>query len=269
MKTVQYQLITEVAVSHNYYKNGVFRDLQVRPDACTEKVLNEYGFLFNSSEQRFSVYGNESMDESGIDYLANHVTPCFGFELYSQNAWYTNFTQVPFNELSYQEYHNKGLAEGTTALTGVTVTDANMSGKIARVLIYLEELLKGDGFSPGNYAISFSARRCQWNFFIVSPSMPEEANYQVRGIQGEVFDGPRVVQELPGEVTLHFTSGTKQYALKEYPSAYCSLLKDNNSTGAYQLVQQLPAASPRAVTSSGTGDSVNDDFAISSIYIYL
>lgn len=270
MNRVKYSLFVEVLVSHGYYKKGVFRDLIVLPDIKTKACLEKADFIFKTSDRGFDLHFNEALGVQALKAQSKVLDQPLVFDLYCKNTWYTNFTEMPLDKLTFFEFSNKHVfSTDKELLIPELKEDITSSGKIARLVLDLAKFEQKAGCIPQTYKIVFNARLCQWNYYIVDAIHTTEQTLVVRGPEGESFDGPELVSTVKGEYAWHYSPGDKTYPMLESPEVYCTLSKYNELNGAYTLVEHLPAAFPGSITGFLNSDIGQPAVAESSIYIYL
>lgn len=266
MSILRYHKLFEVSITHAYYQNGVFNDLMVHSDAQTERMMQQYGLLLNVSRQGFEIHSSSRLAAKDLDYFIKQVAPCLAFDLYSSNQWYTNFTQIPLDKLTFFSFSSKLQRADGKQLTPDLKEEKSQSGKIGRVALYFESLISSKEVVPVKYQLHFEARSCRWQYCLINRNSSDSGAFTIKGADGRPFTGPETVTTPNGENALLYTSSA-DYLLQEYPTAYCMLLKDQASDKTNHVSGEcLPTALPNSVRS---GSGTKKGTAISSIYIYL
>lgn len=265
MSTIRYTILTEVSVTHGYYRKGLFKDLTIQPDAPTRRYMERSGLMFKTTDRGFSLYISQTIDNEGLMQRLKPIGTKLVFNLYSENPWYTNFTRVPMDKLTFFEFSNqrKSSTDEEQLIPEIRLSEVS-SGKIASVTLDLKELAAGQE----KYKVHFETRSCQWNYYMVGAGEADQKLFKVEGPDGTTFSGPQVINNLYGQ-TYCYSSGESIYPMAEYPEKYSTLLKYNESNGAYKLVERLPAPFPSSITNYSQSDNGMTPVAETSIYIYL
>lgn len=275
MKSVQYSLLTSVEINHEYFPNGVFRDLKVVPDQKTQIFMWNAGLLFQPVESGFEVYHTDSFTADYVKELTDFLGDYYlRFNLFTSDQNFIYFTETALDQLTLHCFSNKNLA-GADGSDMLATLQANigMNGSLGYVDLHLDEFRSGSSLDAKDYQINFTARDAQWNYYLWNTETEASDSLIIEDAQGNAFEGPVKEQMPDGSTAIRYSSGTQCYPLRQKPEAYCKLKKVSQQ-GSSQveedvLVEQLPAASPASITSIANIPPDDREVACSSIYVYL
>lgn len=275
MRSTDYKLLTEVRVAHEYYENGVFRDLRVVPDAKTQTFLWNANLVFKPSDKGFSVFYPQSFDAGYVTDLVEFLGEYYlRFELHSSTHHFFNFTNTSLNDLVLHQFTNKPLG-ADEALHLTLEPNLHFADALGYIDLHLDSFVESEEIVSRKYKINFSSRQTQLNYFIANTAEENARLMKIEDAGGEAFDGPEKESMANGTTVFKFSSGERLYPLKEQGDNHCILKKINpeNLNGSEEdeevLIEKLPCASPSSITNIKQLSASHEDVACSSIYIYL
>ncbi|MCE7991198.1 MAG: hypothetical protein HEP71_04425 [Roseivirga sp.] len=276
MRSTDYKLLAEVLVAHEYYENGIFRDLRVVPDAKTQTFLWNANLIFKPSDNGFSVFYPQSFDAGYVTDLVEFLGEYYlRFELHSSTHHFFNFTNTSLNDLVLHQFSNKPM-EADESLHLTLEPNLHFTDALGYVDLHLDSFVESENIVARTYQINFSSRQTQLNYFIANTGEENAKLMKIEDAGGEPFEGPEKESMANGATVFRFSSGERLYPLKEQGENYCVLKKTNPENNNNEdpddeevLIEKLPSASPSSITNIKQLSASHEDVACSSIYIYL
>lgn len=278
MSSQKYILLAEVTLLHNYFEDGIFRDIRVIPDKVTQTFMWNCGLLFRLTDVGFSIFYTKPFD---LDYLKD-ITNFFNdqllrFELFGESQDFLNYTDAPLGQLVVYKYNNRKIKESEVAHFMLPKIEQRImsKGPLGQIDLYLSEFLSSEEIVSKEYVIMFSARSTRWKYYVMNVVETIADRLVISAPTGEEFVGPVKKELQNGQPAFEFSSGKKVFPFEEKPTSYCSLRKKSlvahGEVGGEEeneiVMENLPVPSPHAITTIENDD--DSQVACSSVYIYL
>lgn len=268
-----YKLVCKLSVEHSYYKNNTCAGLQFIPAATTAAVLKQYRFKMVTKENGFQLYADTAFTAISIlEYLQNiHGHTTFMFHIKNTAAEFINVTDWPLNWKGRFVFDNSSvlnaMSDKVVLLTPAFEQAISTEGILLLQLKNIVEMLKS---GVADYAIYFTARATQWQYYVVNRRNVHFTNLVIKDKTGIRFSAPEEVIIPSGEKALFFSSNETLLPLSNV-AAYCfDLLNENlthtNGAAAKPIYKGLPNPDPLAM------DTViinGKEEASSPMYVYL
>ncbi len=277
MSNSRYILLTEVAVLHSYFDNGIFADLKVLPDQRTQTFMWNAGLLFRATAKGFSVSCPESFDAAYIRELTGFFGPYhLRFQLFATSEDYVNYTETPLDTLVAYQFDNRKLQPDSIDMIPLGKLGLAARTALGHVDLYLDQFISGEEIMPREYSISFTARSTRWHYYLMNISAREVSEMVIQDEDGYYFEGPTETR-INEKMAYLFTSGTHLYPLKERSQFTISLkmkqtqmVGDQSQSDVEEFVQEkLPLANARLLNEIEKLDTDEHAVACSAIYVYL
>ncbi len=275
-----YKILCAINISHTYFEVGVANGMTLKPDRLTDQILKKYRFKLNESINNLMLY---SVSDQSIGNQLGYIESVTGqdhftLDIYSSTQAFYVYTELPEKWKGTIQY-NSGDSEKTEGSKGMTLIPdyelTTQSAIVGQVKIYFSDLIReSETQSAIIYNIHFTARKTQWNYYVVNKS-PQKMNEPFIKVDGEVtFNSAQPVTLITGEKALLISSGDnyipmrfrsdQKYDLFDY-SGHSGLSQDT-SKREKKILSGLPIASP-----AGTIPVVKDGQHIftSVIYVYI
>lgn len=106
---IQFDILFEVEIYHNYYNSGISEDFNIVPTSISQKILRNYGLLFRKTSKGFVVlyeYVLELEQKHPLKPIEENIK--FSFILQSKNPYLINYSNLPLDKKPNQIYrlHN-------------------------------------------------------------------------------------------------------------------------------------------------------------------
>ena len=172
--TTGYTRMATVLIFHQYYRNLICRDLDIRPTAQTGQLLRDYGILMKTHPNGFSLASDRSRDYNHSVF--DGVLP-LEFSIRVTNPLFVNFTDIPYtSDLHFDlrktadpshPYLHEGefvgpqnyTEEGAEGITGRLLLEMNTDNDWFGVGAE-EKNLKAES----NFLITFRSRMSVWHY---------------------------------------------------------------------------------------------------------
>ena len=172
--TTGYTRMATVLVFHQYYRNLICRDLDIRPAPPTAAMMQDYGILLKRHPNGFSLASDRSRD-----YNHQVFDGMLPLEFYFRvtNPLFVNFTDIPYTSDLHFDFRITDNPDHPYLHEQDYVTSANYSvdgveGISGRILLELNR--QNDWFGVGssdqsqktesNYLITFRSRMTFWHY---------------------------------------------------------------------------------------------------------
>ncbi len=197
-----YATFFEINFSHSYYTDGKFHELVVSPTSACTSLMKRFGLLFRRTDSGLVVLYNVDFWERA-NLIENQLKEIEGlvceFGFHSQNVSFSNFTDLPENNLNTLIFSNKGVS-GNGKLS-YTIGSERQGFAIAS--ISWSELIeeKTSSIKSAAYNISFDSRKTIWEYYVLNYS-----NTELR-MEGDIkFGVPKPTTLENGQAALLFAS---------------------------------------------------------------
>jgi hypothetical protein len=224
-----YTRMATVLVFHEYYKNLICRDLDIRPDGHTVGLMREYGILMKNHPNGFSLACDRSRD---YEHQVFDGELLLAFDVRIVNPLFVNFTDIPYTsdlhfEFRQTEDPSHPYLHANRFVTSENYSSEGADGLSGRILLSLNN--GNDWFGVGsiekklkeesNYFITFRSRRTFWHyifstsnekgrqFSIISPDRSSDNPHSLGTFISD-FDGPKNGETRSGRPVLIFSSAT-------------------------------------------------------------
>ncbi|MDB4582340.1 hypothetical protein N9164_04245 [Draconibacterium sp.] len=95
---IKFDILFEVIVEHDYFKDKTIKDLSIKPTENTLQVLNNYGLLFRNTAKGFVILYEIDTTTSTQEPLKPIITSeKFSFEIYINDSYFNNYTNIPID----------------------------------------------------------------------------------------------------------------------------------------------------------------------------
>ncbi|WP_298507635.1 hypothetical protein [uncultured Kordia sp.] len=268
-----YTSLCKVTVSHTYYASNICECLRYQASQETTTMMNKYGFVLRLVNDGFELYtsSNQSI-ETHLHYITQ-VSGATSFEFIgtTTDPNFSNFTNIPINELGVLTFASDQTVSNNTSdtkiqLTETFVTDTTADKTIA-ICIKFEDLIRlQKTTSDISFLIQLQARETQWNYYIINNSNQEYNELAIEGSDKIQFTSPTETTLQNGQKALLFTSKTTKIPLKNEVTYTFDLVNTKQTISGDRkevLIKGLPIPSPQNL-------QIQDDHTIASlIYVYI
>jgi len=260
-------LSIQLRILHDYFKDGIARNISIKPTEETRKLLSANGIVFkkeingfdlvNTSIQETRDFYSQALDVENVDH--------FEFELTSVDPNFQVYTELPMDKLGHFVFSN--LSSETTENSEILKLDKsfiedNPTQNLGLLKFDIKELIAQLDDNNLKFEIHLEARKTQWNYFIIAPDNVQDL--KIQSSSDFNFEGPSKETLPNGNSSMKFTSGDKLIALQENPSL--ELLLVDSSKNPEVTIMRLPHAGPDRIEVESVGES---SIVASNMYVYL
>ncbi|MCG8574695.1 MAG: hypothetical protein MI810_07410 [Flavobacteriales bacterium] len=271
---ISYTKISEVKISHSYFDLEMTYPIQLKLSAATEQWVSKYGFTVTYFRDNIiRLYTQNSGDLKDRFQYVEKITGenAFVFELVTEENSFYQYTDVPVNELGRLVFNsNEGtkVDEGQIDL-GKGRFEQGEYTKLAIIRLYFKDILSTEIFD-----LSFTARKTQWNYYIINQSSLDLSEPEITGSEEVLFEGPEEVILPNKQTALLFSSGLTLIPLSYRPKYKFKLVNNQSGTGRLTasrkiqktIFQALPNPDPMNLEIKNASN--NGDLA-SPMYVYV
>ena len=116
MISIKFEILFEVNFIHEYFKDGVLKEIDFRPTDMTIIRLLDYGLLFRKTSTGFVVLYEKDTHSPGEPSLKPIITDeKFSFEVYAGDPWFPNYTALPLDHKSPDIFYFYNLNENISS----------------------------------------------------------------------------------------------------------------------------------------------------------
>lgn len=203
-----------VTLEHGYFPAGSVQPFEVVPLADTARLMARYQLRLQCQQGVFCLLAGRA-DASFVHYLGQQARQGeLNFWLCCAPALFVAITQLPGDWLGTLRLATQPGSLQLTPVAGERLP--GRSDAVALLSLNLEHLL-AVGPAP-SYQARFEARSLGWDYYLVNRSEVLLQAPAVVGGDGQCFDGPNAVRLPSGEQALHFSSGTRRFAVQQVPT---------------------------------------------------
>jgi len=131
MSNIIFNKLMSIDLMHEFYTNGICKDISIAPSPSAQTILNNYGILLKSTAKG-AVLLYESTDGSGTAKFPLDKKLKLTFFLSSGDSYFTNFTQLDYSDepSSLYYFNNQG-----PAISGQnhTIVDSGLQAPVALI----------------------------------------------------------------------------------------------------------------------------------------
>lgn len=258
---LDYRVVLEFRVFHNYYTDGSCRDLEIAPTPESRAKLRGYQMLFRKERDGFLLALNSQKDYS---------TPLFSrpdfldFSFRVGNPHFIRYTDLPFEPAQFHFFESSGLFEGRmhpgAFVDGSSIQSSDMDGVsgVLRIVHDGEQVLippsaAPDGDTPRLHYLHFNTRKVRVRY-ICHGSGDMVENFHEYSVESFEVNGKPLTFSNPRKITLR--NGDDAFEIVsdgevELRSGYegHGLLKKARGSGIPFLYKKvLPLPKPENVT---------------------
>lgn len=244
----QYTPLCSINFFHQYYSNGSCNNLVIGSAPENQPVLLNYHLLYRLTTNGFAIYYDKEVWNRSENISEDLMKSQLNFHFSSENTFFTNFTDLPVNNLNTLNYSNTTASKEGVLQMQVT----NKQGVFATISLDLAPMLDAGGkqVNAKDYSIHFSARKTIWRYYVAG------AEEQGLNISSDLEFKEGVSSKLPNGTEAMMFESKEPIALRERQNL-------NIRLDPYQ--QLLPAPSVQTITAS----TENSGSFYSNIYFYL
>ncbi len=205
----QYQALFVLSFKHAFFEDNGLKSYDILPEGNTPQELKKLGMLFKRTEEGFVIL----VDQLDPDQLYLRLEKLLGkrlklrFILYTRDAFFFNYTKLPFNQqkifflTNEQTQGLSGSLHGGESVSEVEqfpisdrLSDAvfpKNKGGIALACIellftdkLLQELMQSlldQSFKTYSYQVQFASRSVKWRYVICTDQAKKLQNLQITG----------------------------------------------------------------------------------------
>lgn len=260
-------LSIQLRIFHDYFEDGIIRDISIQPTEETRKLLSINGIVFKKEENGFDLI-NTSKQETRDFYTqaltAEHVE-YLEFEIISNNTNFQIYTELPIDKLGYFVFSNLSYEKTENdeiLMLNKSFVEDTASQKMGLIKFDISELINMLDENILKFEIHLEARKTQWNYYIISPDNME--GLKIQNNADIKFDDPVNETLSNGSSAMKYSSGDKLIVLEENPS-FEILLVDSSKDPEVKLIT-LPHAGPNGLEIK---KEVDKSIPVSNIYVYM
>jgi len=269
---------------HQYYDDGFWHHLNIKPDASTNAILHRYHLLLLQTEKGLSVHYDGT--GSFVGFVAALTDLLEGrdlrFYLHNSNPYYANISNLPLDWAGQLNYHSQDATTNADnasfkwlnrQLMPRTISESGVIGQVVITAADLQQCLQVDLMheQAPTFVIEMAARHTQWHYYICNRSERTYQQLSVQNDQGFVFESPKAMNLPTGEAALFFCSGSRTLALQQSISQPFHLVnlihKTTNELNSQSLIQGLPIPQTDQLRIEHTNDG--QLYAYSPMYVYF
>lgn len=214
------ELLLQIQPRHQYYDDGVWHQLSLKPDKDTAAFLQRYRLLLLQTGQGIEVYYDGRGPFKGfLDALVDLLEGrSLQFFMHNSDAWYANISDLPLDWAGQLNYHSQDVSVSEDNPSQLRLNrqlaprTVGVSGVIGQITINPVDLQHPQ---PPVFVIDMAARYTHWYYYVCNRSQRSYQQLSVFNDQGFVFESPESVALPTGEAALLFRSGTQVFALKQ------------------------------------------------------
>jgi hypothetical protein len=238
-----------VYVFHDYYKNKICKDLEIRPEIETLFKMKQHGILFRSEPNGFSLAkdGNKSLEAHVFQGILE-----LNFDFKITNPFFLNYTDIPFETDQYFYFKNSDSEEKQSLHADAYVGKqdlADIDGDGLKGRITLSFQIDG-GLTQDSkeYTIYFAARKSIWKYIIsgTAENMKDYNSYFVKSANRIGMNHHfNIVDEKPEIRSFFEIMSSGHLPFEEKPGYVFELRRDKTNGLNVPYKRVLPNANPR------------------------
>lgn len=266
----QFTHIATVTFQHTYFENGLFKTLEMHPEAVTIELLHRFKLIIKP------FVGGMDILASLPEFLETAITDeSLRFEMNCSDTFYMNYTALPTLNLQEEVLYYDNLQTNDTEIDAQYILKraiysrsqiTNSFRKTLGVLaLYPKALVEHylENEAVVAYTINFEARKTYWKYIIIhQPSFSQEY------LAIENSAGEQIFEQISAEIDKVVFLSKAPIALAEKPKGISRLIRKAQSLGEGDrtLFAHLPGPSPDR---SFPPDDPSLEAYFSHIYIYI
>jgi len=188
-----YKKIIEVKVLHNFFLNGGFSQMRIKPNITTKSLLNDYGIIFRNNINGFVLI---------IDNDEKFSSPTFKgdltlhFDMDIKDDHFLNYTDILYTndqKLHFTNIYDNKLHKNEFVDADVSHVNHNgvFSAEIVLVINKKNEYFgygkKKINIKESNYTISFNSRKIQLRYNFIA-SVKNFKSFYLTDEENELYD---------------------------------------------------------------------------------
>jgi len=275
------QALMYVQPRHQYYDDGIWHHLSIKPESRTEVFMQRYRLLLLQTEQSVGLYYDGTGAFAGfmaaLTDLLEGRDLCF--YLHNTDPYYANISDLPLDWAGQLNYHRQDVSPDPQTPSiqplnrQLAQRSLSLSGVIGQVSIAATDLQREQ--AP-TFVIQMGTRHTHWHYTICNRSQRTYQQLSVHNGHGFVFDSPQAVSMPTGEAALRFSSGTRTIALQQsirQPFSLVHLMAGAdahsaaNGLNSQALIQGLPI--PQTDQLRIEHRSGGQPYVYSPMYVYI
>ena len=266
-----FKLVFKLSAFHSYFPNNVCPSLTFTPSAQTVGIFQRYGFKIRTTQNGMEVYANTPSSLADfLKYLeSTHNVSDFVFNIQTTDPGFIAMTDLPVKwqgQIHYSSGDDANKSEGDQIELHPTLSYSGGGSVLGSIVINFADLIAANAEPPA-YALRFSSRSTQWQYYIFNQSNMSLNKPVIISTSDIEFSGPENATLPNGQQALLFTS-TKLIPLRQIPEHQVDLVdQEPTSTGNQKTIfKGLPHPDPAQMIIV----QIDDEEAIASpMYIYL
>ena len=271
----QFTKIFEVAVSHNYYENGICPVLHYLPRENTARILKKYNILIRNTDTGFACYTDtEQILKDFLSYIKQvSGESAFIFTATTSDPSFYHFTDLPINQIGEMIYSGSDYTqdEGSDAivLNGQFKMET-LATQVLQITINFENL---DTWHQQRdnvlFEIQFESRAVQLCYYVVNTSGQDMGTLSINGSSTISFSEGEETMLQNGQKALFFSTGDQCIPFRETPEYTFDLINTITKMGAKKsttIFKGLPNANPASIQ---VEQEVGQELVSTLLYVYI
>lgn len=270
-----------ICLFHQYYDDGIMRNIRLQPDYQTEEFFKRYRLIARQTQGIYEIhYLGQNTAEAFCQTLEHLLREKpFIFNMVSDNAYFFVITDLPIDWHGQLQFNSKLSIEENETIEMTMQLSAKttvLNAVVGQIAILPENLLTAEGkMRRPSFAIKIKARLTHWHYYVVNRSQIKLNNLVIKNAQGIEFESPTSVILKNGEPALLFSSGERTFPLSETFKTPFNLLNLMSNTSDQALhphsnVKQLIAGLPIPNTDVLSIEIQHGhSYVYSPIYVYI
>jgi hypothetical protein len=229
---------------HQYYDDGLWQTLSLKPDGDSAAFFQRYRLLLRENWQGIGLYYFGSGPFDGFmaalpDLLAGRY---LRFYLHNTDPYYANISDLPLNWAGQINYDSQDVSQSNDdpkvqilnrQLAPRTISESGVIGQIIIAPVDLQAQ------QAPTFVIKMAARLTHWYYYLCNRSQRHFNQLSVHNNSGIVFQPPQSVTIATGEAAMLFSSGEQAFALKQSVSEPFNLVNLMDEADASSAVDGL------------------------------
>lgn len=275
MVSSSFHKVCNLKVLHEYYKDGICKELSYVPSNTTQKLIDKFSFKLMIASSGFDWY---VASRAGLEELLNYITKTtgiesFDFDVTTSNSSFYQFTNLPVNEIGILYFSNKSVEralESEVIELAPFFIEKPTASTLFRVSIKFKNLL--EKYKEGqmvNYQIMFKARKTLWKYYILNTTKQNLGHLSIESNNIIEFEGPKEVLLPNKEKAQLFNLVKPLLPFSEVPEYNFNLISTTKKSGvnrAKLLFKGLPNPNPNSIEIN----NISVESIVSSpMYVYV
>ena len=188
-----YKKIIEVRVLHNFFLNGEFSQMRIKPNVPTRSMLNDYGIIFRNNINGFVLIIDNDEKFSSPTFKGD-LTLHFDMDIKDDNflnytdILYTNDQKLHFTNIYDNKLHKKEFVDNDVShVNNNGVFSAEVILVINKKNEYFGYGKKKPNIKESNYTINFNARKIQLRYNFIT-SVKNVKSFYLTDEENELYD---------------------------------------------------------------------------------